>query len=200
MRPSRPQLVIFGIALLGLSLQRLVPPFLFEHVQDVTYYFLFNSGVELLVFGLAVGYAYGLGRTGRAGTPITVARQYLVAGVAAVGCIWAVLFFWSNAPTFDRPVQTLAMLLSTIVGFVLPFLFAGLAGVPLGAMYGREDDDKRDSEDDDEHDSERDDEHDSEGQDEADADADFGGQTRPRPGTTRSSTPSDPTADRRREP
>lgn len=190
MRPSRPQLVIFGIALLGLSLQRLVSAPLFAHVQDVTYYFLFNIGVELLLFGLAVGYAYRLGRTGRAGTPITIARQYLVGGTAAVGCIWAVLFFWSNAPTFDRPVQTLAMLLNTSVRFLIPFLFAGLAGVPLGAMYGREDD---------EHDSERDDEHDSDGQDETDADADFGGQTRPRPGTTRSSTPSDPTADRRRE-
>lgn len=191
MRPSRPQLVIFAIALLGLSLQRLVSPPLLAHVQDVTYYFLFNIGVELLLFGLAVGYAYRLGRMGRVGTPITIARQYLVGGVAAVGCIWAVLLFWSNVPTFNRPVQTLAMLLNTTVGFVLPFLFAGLAGVPLGAMYGREDDE--------DHDSERDEDHDSEGQDEADADADSGGQMRPRPRTTRSSTPSNPTADRRRE-
>lgn len=159
MRPSRTQLVIFGIALLGLSLQRLVLHPRFDLVQDVTHYFLFNTGVELLLFGLAFGYAYHLGRTRRAGTPITVARQYLVGGVAAVGCIWAVLFSLTNYLTFDRSVQTLAILLNMAVEFVIPFLFAGLAGVPLGAMYGRADDDEPGGE----------------GQDDADADADSDG-------------------------
>lgn len=91
--------------------------------------------VDFVAVVLALGYGYRLGRSGRAGSPRIVAREYLVAGLVGVASFFAagVLFleFSIGVRWFD-----LVLVVRWLVDFVVPFVLAGMAGVPLGSMSG----------------------------------------------------------------
>lgn len=139
MRPSRTQVVLVVLAVLGIAPQLLLGFQGFDVVESITQYYLILIVATLLWYGLALGYGYRLGRDGQAGSPLTVARQYLVAGVVGLAVVFAVQAVLGHSLQFDEPVRTLAMLGNFIIQTVLPFVFAGLAGVPLGAMAAGED-------------------------------------------------------------
>lgn len=134
MRPSRTQLVLVAIAVGGLLFE-LVP----QAIDADVSWALFNGYFLLLdfcVIVLALTYGYYVGKTGRAGPPRTIARQYLVAGLVGVAVQWATRF--AITPRGWEAPDLGVMLVSSAYGFVVPFVLAGLAGVPLGAMAAQE--------------------------------------------------------------
>lgn len=133
MVPSRTQLELVALAVTGWCL--LLVPHAIETPAGPTS-LAYGVGVDLVVVALALGYGYRVGKAGRAGSPRAVAREYLVAGL-----VGTVAFLVIGMVAFDFSWQLqwfdFVLVLRTTVDFVVPFVLAGLAGVPLGAMDGR---------------------------------------------------------------
>lgn len=130
---SRMQLELVTLAVTGWCL--LLVPHAIETSAGPTS-LAYSVVVDLVVVALALGYGYRVGKAGRAGSPRAVAREYLVAGLVGI-----VAFLVIGMVVFDFSWQLqwfdFVLVLRMTVDFVVPFVLAGLAGVPLGAMYGR---------------------------------------------------------------
>ena len=85
-----------------------------------------------LLIALPFLYAFYLGKTGRADSPLAIAARFLAAGI--LGGLLASLPqpFGADADL----VTIIGYRFSRIVHWVIPFTLAGLAGVPLGSRYG----------------------------------------------------------------
>lgn len=81
------------------------------------------------------GYAYHLGRRGAAGSPTTFAMR-LAGAMAVVAIAFGLLSRWGWPMGSSMPLWL--ELFSTIVYSTTTFVLAGLAGAPLGAIYGRD--------------------------------------------------------------
>lgn len=136
MRPSRTQVELVGIALGAVAFKQV--PYItgFEpgSIVDNSYFLL----IQVCFLTLGVTYAYYHGRTGRAGPPPTVAREFFVAGLVGVVVEWTIrLDFGQSLVAYPEPEMLVILILNMVVADAVPFALAGLAGVPLGAMYGR---------------------------------------------------------------
>lgn len=90
----------------------------------------FNTAARVLAMLLALGGAYLLGRRAVTADPRRVATTYALAGVAATVVLVAV--WWLTLPRTNHLSFAWATV-SRVVHFTVPFVLAGMAGMPLGA-------------------------------------------------------------------
>lgn len=143
MRLSRTHLELFGVGLL-VGFLNLRYSFVYEYVEyeQLGMFEMTVIGVSgaFLVAAIPFAYAYHLGREGRAARPPVVAAQFLAVGVVAgtfdfviTRAIQAQNGLYANQPLLEAFLAWF----STIFYVSSTLVLAGLAGVPLGVMYGR---------------------------------------------------------------